>query len=175
MPEPLADLRTIAADLRAVVETSLLPDGVRLLHDADVVDLMEAAASIVRSAEALLVEQGAITPDQLSRAMAERYGLDHVDLSVYQVDVAAAALFPVTGCGELATAVILDGKPVRATPALLWAAVLVLVALLAATGVVRCTGSSPQRRCGRCGRCVRCVRCLRCGRLAHRRGWPDAA
>ncbi len=45
--------------------------------------------------EALLITEGAISSDQLSRAVAERYGLDHVDLSLYQVDVAAAALFPV--------------------------------------------------------------------------------
>jgi type IV pilus assembly protein PilB len=63
----------------------------------------EAVAAAVESSrtagkppEALLLEQGAITGDQLSRAVAERYGLDHVDLSLYQVDVAAAALFPVT-------------------------------------------------------------------------------
>jgi type IV pilus assembly protein PilB len=46
--------------------------------------------------EALLLTQGAITGDQLSRAVAERYGLDHVDLSIYQVDMAAAALFPIS-------------------------------------------------------------------------------
>ena len=46
--------------------------------------------------EAMLLTNGAISSDQLSRATAERYGLDHVDLSTYQVDVAAAALFPVT-------------------------------------------------------------------------------
>jgi len=46
--------------------------------------------------EALLLTHGTISSDQLSRATAERYGLDHVDLSTYQVDVAAAALFPVT-------------------------------------------------------------------------------
>ncbi len=45
---------------------------------------------------ALLLEQGTINSEQLSRAVAERYGLDHVDLSIYHVDVAAAALFPVT-------------------------------------------------------------------------------
>ena len=49
-----------------------------------------------RSPEALLLEHGAITSDQLSRAIAERYGLDHVDLSIYHVDMAAAALFPVS-------------------------------------------------------------------------------
>jgi type IV pilus assembly protein PilB len=45
--------------------------------------------------ERLLLDQGAITAEQLSRAVAERYGLDHVDLSVYQVDMAAANLISV--------------------------------------------------------------------------------
>ena len=46
--------------------------------------------------EALLLKQGVITSDQLSRAIAERYGLDHVDLSAYQVDMAASVLFPLS-------------------------------------------------------------------------------
>jgi type IV pilus assembly protein PilB len=49
-----------------------------------------------RSPEALLLEEGVITPDQLARATAERYGLDHVDLATYQVDMAAANLISVT-------------------------------------------------------------------------------
>jgi type IV pilus assembly protein PilB len=57
---------------------------------------IEAARRAGRTPESLLIEQGMITDDQLSRATAERYGLDHVDLAVYNVDVAAAALFPVT-------------------------------------------------------------------------------
>ncbi|MGV1049232.1 MAG: GspE/PulE family protein [Solirubrobacterales bacterium] len=57
---------------------------------------IESARSAGRTPEALLVEQGVINEDQLSRATAERYGLHHVDLAVYNVDVAAAALFPVT-------------------------------------------------------------------------------
>jgi type IV pilus assembly protein PilB len=57
---------------------------------------VEASRTAGRPPEALLVEQGAINSDQLSRAVAERYGLDHVDLTAYHVDVAAAALFPVT-------------------------------------------------------------------------------
>ena len=57
---------------------------------------IETARSAGRTPEALLLEQGVISEDQLSRATAERYGLDHVDLAVYSVDVAAAALFPVT-------------------------------------------------------------------------------
>jgi type IV pilus assembly protein PilB len=57
---------------------------------------IDAARSAGRPPEALLLEQGTIDEDQLSRATAERYGLDHVDLDSYHVDVAAAALFPVT-------------------------------------------------------------------------------
>ncbi len=57
---------------------------------------VEASRAAGRPPEALLIEQGAISGDRLSRAVAERYGLDHVDLSAYHVDVAAAALFPVT-------------------------------------------------------------------------------
>jgi type IV pilus assembly protein PilB len=48
-----------------------------------------------RPPERILLEQGAIDSDQLSRAVAERYGLDHVDLTVYQVDMAAANLIPI--------------------------------------------------------------------------------
>jgi type IV pilus assembly protein PilB len=57
---------------------------------------IESARSAGKTPEALLLEQGTISEEQLSRATAERYGLDHVDLDAYQVDVAAAALFPVT-------------------------------------------------------------------------------
>jgi type IV pilus assembly protein PilB len=56
---------------------------------------IEEARTANRPPEQLLVEQGAITTDQLSRAVAERYGLDHVDLSAYQVDMAAANLISV--------------------------------------------------------------------------------
>ena len=59
-----------------------------------------AAVAVARTAgkppEALLLEQGSINEEQLSRATAERYGLDHVDLAVYGVDLGAAALFPAT-------------------------------------------------------------------------------
>ncbi len=53
------------------------------------------ARSAGRPPEVLLLQQGAINGDQLSRAVAERYGLDHVDLSVYHVDMAAANLISV--------------------------------------------------------------------------------
>ena len=56
---------------------------------------IEEARTAGQSPERLLLEQGAINGDQLSRAIAERYGLDHVDLSAYQVDMAAASLITV--------------------------------------------------------------------------------
>jgi type IV pilus assembly protein PilB len=56
---------------------------------------IEEARTAARPPESLLLEQGAITSDQLSRAIAERYGLDYVDLSAYHVDMAAANLIPV--------------------------------------------------------------------------------
>ena len=56
---------------------------------------IEASRTAGRPPERLMIEQGSITADQLSRAVAERYGLDHVDLSAYQVDMAAANLISV--------------------------------------------------------------------------------
>ena len=56
---------------------------------------IEEARTAAIPPEALLLQQGAITPDQLSRAIAERFGLDHVDLSTYHVDMAAANLISV--------------------------------------------------------------------------------
>jgi type IV pilus assembly protein PilB len=48
-----------------------------------------------RSPETLLLEQRIISSDQLARAVAERYGLDHIDLGVFQVDMGAANLLSV--------------------------------------------------------------------------------
>jgi type IV pilus assembly protein PilB len=56
---------------------------------------VEASRSAGKPPEALLLAQGAITEEQLARATAERYGLDHLDLAIYEVDLGAAALFPV--------------------------------------------------------------------------------
>jgi len=44
------------------------------------------------SPERLLVSDGTLTDDQLARAVAERFGLDHVDLRLYRVDPDAAKL-----------------------------------------------------------------------------------
>src|SRR5829696_7364081 len=42
--------------------------------------------------ERVLVQDGNLSADQLSRAVAERFGLDHVDLTLYRVDPDAAKL-----------------------------------------------------------------------------------
>ncbi|MGI9094048.1 MAG: hypothetical protein ACR2F4_00535, partial [Thermoleophilaceae bacterium] len=40
----------------------------------------------------VLVESGALSPEQLAHALAEQFGLDYVDLNVYQPDVSAMNL-----------------------------------------------------------------------------------
>src|ERR671931_71192 len=44
--------------------------------------------------EHVLLETGAINPDELARATAERFGLDHLDLSAFDVDLGAVNLIP---------------------------------------------------------------------------------
>jgi type IV pilus assembly protein PilB len=56
---------------------------------------IEEGRNAGRPAEHLLLEWGLVDGNQLSRAVAERYGLEHVDLAVYQVDMAAANLISV--------------------------------------------------------------------------------
>ncbi len=46
--------------------------------------------------ERLMVEESMISQEQLSRAMAERYGLDHLDLGIFKVDMSAANLLSAT-------------------------------------------------------------------------------
>ncbi len=49
-----------------------------------------------KTPEVLLREHNVVDADQLSRAIAERYGLDHIDLNVHKVDMGAANLLPVS-------------------------------------------------------------------------------
>jgi type IV pilus assembly protein PilB len=65
------------------------------VDDARARQAIEEARTAGRPPERLLLEQGAITADQFSRAIAERYGLDHIDLTAYQIDMAAANLVTV--------------------------------------------------------------------------------
>src|SRR4051812_1462550 len=57
--------------------------------------IAESRASGRRTGE-VLVDRGVLTPDQLARVIAERFGVDHVDLNAYRVDMAAANLLPST-------------------------------------------------------------------------------
>src|SRR5947209_5843430 len=45
-----------------------------------------------RTTGQLLIESGAIRPDQLARSLAERFGVDFIDLSIYDVDMGAVSL-----------------------------------------------------------------------------------
>jgi len=58
-------------------------------------EVVEEARVAGRSPETMLLERGLIDADQLSRAVAERYGLDHVDLGAYHLDMGAANLLSV--------------------------------------------------------------------------------
>src|ERR671934_171398 len=51
-----------------------------------------AARSHGQTPARMLLESGAVTADQLARATAERFGLDHLDLNVFNVDMGAANL-----------------------------------------------------------------------------------
>ncbi|MEA2318831.1 MAG: type pilus assembly protein PilB, partial [Solirubrobacteraceae bacterium] len=55
--------------------------------------IAEAQATGRRTGE-VLVERGVLTPDQLARVIAERFGVDHVDLNGFRVDMSAANLLP---------------------------------------------------------------------------------
>jgi type IV pilus assembly protein PilB len=53
---------------------------------------IESSRSEGITPEQVLLSSGALTPDGLSRALAERYGLDHLDLDLFPLDMSAANL-----------------------------------------------------------------------------------
>jgi type IV pilus assembly protein PilB len=55
--------------------------------------IAESRANGRRTGE-VLVERGVLTPDQLARVVAERFGVDQLDLGIFKVDMAAANLLP---------------------------------------------------------------------------------
>jgi type IV pilus assembly protein PilB len=59
-------------------------------------DAVESSRNSGTTPERVLVDQGVLTADALSRALAERYGLDHLDLGVFAVDMTAANLVSTT-------------------------------------------------------------------------------
>jgi type IV pilus assembly protein PilB len=52
------------------------------------------ARQSAQTPEQVLLDAGDVTRDQLARAMAERFGLDHVDLNDFEVDIGAVNLIP---------------------------------------------------------------------------------
>jgi type IV pilus assembly protein PilB len=55
---------------------------------------MEEGRSSGVAPEGVLLDSGEITPDQLARATAERFGLDHLNLSLFDLDLRAINLIP---------------------------------------------------------------------------------
>jgi type IV pilus assembly protein PilB len=63
-----------------------------LVPRARVDEAIESSRSTSTTPERVLLADGALSADGLARALAERYGLDHLDLSVFSVDMGAANL-----------------------------------------------------------------------------------
>src|SRR4051794_26552659 len=53
---------------------------------------IEESRTTGRRTGEVLVDRGVLTPDQLARVVAERFGVDHVDLGLFRVDMSAANL-----------------------------------------------------------------------------------
>src|SRR6195952_87801 len=53
---------------------------------------VEAARATGTTPEQVLADQGTLSLENLARAVAERHGLEHLDLSVFHVDMSAANL-----------------------------------------------------------------------------------
>jgi type IV pilus assembly protein PilB len=67
-----------------------------LVTRARVDEAIASSRSSGTTPERTLVEEGALSNDGLARALAERYGLDHLDLGVFSVDMGAANLVTTT-------------------------------------------------------------------------------
>jgi hypothetical protein len=65
-----------------------------LADAAHVEAAVETARSSGETVGHILVREGRLTEDQLARALAARYGLNHIDLNEFEVDPAAANLLP---------------------------------------------------------------------------------
>jgi type IV pilus assembly protein PilB len=63
-----------------------------LASQRQVDDALDASRVSGTTPESVLLENGALTQDALARALAERYGLDHLDLGIFAVDMSAANL-----------------------------------------------------------------------------------
>ena len=101
VPEPAG---AIGGAGHAATLTQQIGDGrpVRLIGDVvvelgfatreKVEDAVEIARAQGKPTGQVLVEQGILRHDQLARVVAERFGLDYIDLSVYELDMGAVNL-----------------------------------------------------------------------------------
>jgi type IV pilus assembly protein PilB len=93
--EPTAPQRGLTPPTQRGFSSRLIGDVVVDLGFAtrDVVDAaVNVARTTGRTTGRVLFESGVLTADQLSRVVAERQGLEHVDLSAFEVDLRAASL-----------------------------------------------------------------------------------
>src|SRR5919109_99165 len=77
-----------------IVDLGMLP---RERVDAAV----EEARASGRTPEQVLIQSGALTEEELSRAIAQRFSLTHADLNVFKPDLAAANLTPAQAARRL--------------------------------------------------------------------------
>jgi type IV pilus assembly protein PilB len=113
-PTPAAASEALAVDEDSVVEVSwngvtsprahhagprFLTDVIVELGHASrerVDEAIEAARASGTTPEDILLQSGALTYDALARSIAERNGLDHLDLAIFRVDMGAANLISST-------------------------------------------------------------------------------
>jgi type IV pilus assembly protein PilB len=67
-----------------------------LVSRAQADEAVESSRNVGTTPERVLLESGALNHDGLARALAERYGLDYLDLGVFSVDMSAANLVSTT-------------------------------------------------------------------------------
>ena len=84
-PQPKGSGTRLIGDV--IVEMGFLPQ-------ERVEPIVAQAKAAGRSAEQALLESGVITSDQLSRAVAQRLGLYHVDLTLFKTDIGALNVIP---------------------------------------------------------------------------------
>ena len=84
-PQPKGSGTRLIGDV--IVEMGFLPE-------ERVEPILAQAKAAGRSAEQALLESGVITSDQLSRAVAQRLGLYHVDLTLFKTDIGALNVIP---------------------------------------------------------------------------------
>ena len=100
LPDPLAAAAALSGP--GVTQPSLSGAGRRFISDI-VVELGFVSPEVAEQAveagrrpgttpEKVLLDSGALSEDELARALAERYALDHIDLSEFPVDSSAAGV-----------------------------------------------------------------------------------